>query len=105
MKQSVIYKTACFLKSIFQVISSAILGWILAWWFLNAVACIMDKPDRAEEAADIKMFGWFMLVSGIITIATKEIVMYKINSNWKKYILLSIVPLVITSSVRFYYII
>ncbi len=105
MKQGIIYKIAALFRNILQVLSSIICGWISAWWFLASVAFLTDKPDRAEEAADIKISGWVMLLSGIIIIAVKEIIMYKTNMDWKKYILFSIVPFVITAAARYYYII
>ncbi|MDE6617133.1 MAG: hypothetical protein K2K35_11245 [Lachnospiraceae bacterium] len=105
MKKGIIYKIACLFKNILQVLSSIICGWISAWWFLASIAFLTDKPDRAEEAADIKISGWIMLLSGIIIIAVKEVIMYKINMDWKKYILFSILPLVITAVAGYYYII
>ncbi len=68
MKQGIIYKIAFLFRNILQVLSSIICGWISAWWFLASVAFLTDRPDRAEEAADIKISGWVMLLSGIIII-------------------------------------
>lgn len=102
MKHKMIRKTACFLKNILQVLTSAIAGWVSAWWFLYAAAFLTDKPDRAEEVADMRISGWVMLVTGIITIAAREIIMYRINMDWKRYILFSIVPFVITAAMCIY---
>lgn len=105
MKQGIIYKTACLFKIILQVLSSAVFGIVSSWWFLYAAAFLTDKPDRAEEAADIRISGWIMLLSGVIIITIKEVIMYKINRDWKKYILFSIMPLVITAAAGYCYII
>lgn len=93
MKHSIIKQ----IKNICQFLFSIIYGYVISWWLLYAYAFLTDKPDRAEETADLRAAGWFMVITGIIVTISRELIMYRINRDIKKYLAYSLAPFAVTT--------
>ena len=99
------HKIIVWIKNAGQILFNIICGHVMSWWFLYAYAFLTDKPDRAEETADLKAAGYFMLVTGIAAVVIKEFTMYRINRDIKKYLVYSLIPFIITAAALAFYII
>ena len=54
--------------------ASAVYGWVMAWWFLNAAAYLTDMPNRAEGGGNMTLTNEDLLaLSNLLDVKLKPI--------------------------------
>ena len=94
-------KYKLYIKNIIQIIFNIFTGWISFWWLGFAYIGMTEVDDL--DSLWFRPYAVTMFVVGIGIIISKEIIMFQRNKSWKKYLLFSFLPFIITFIVTYLY--